>query len=287
MLKHASCRYIRVSGDAACEMKEVPGWTDEQLHAMVAGFLRARFPILIAANKADLPSAADNLKRLKAECQHETVVAVSAQSECILQALHKDGAIRYSDGDESFEVLTDACDARGKPLPGRDRLDWIRTSVLGRYGSTGCLEAVSAAVQLRAPVLAFPVGDLETLAPMIKQPRSDEGAASTAVDADSAGDDRLATSEPAGAARGRGPLLDCLLMRPGSLIEDLYNSLKHMHYVDGDYVRAEALVESKGVEDVGFKKRVVRKDEALLGLLAVRIMTNRKVRWQEIRRGQE
>lgn len=271
-------RYVRVTGDIACEMVDVPDWTDFDVHAMVAGFLRARFPILVAANKADLLSAADNLSRLRKECRDEAVVAVSAQSECTLQALHKKGSIRYTDGDASFEVL-DASGVSG------DALDWIKAKVLIPHGSTGCLEAISQAVQLRPPVLAFPVGNIDTLEPMVRPPRAD-------LPADVSGSDtgeRDKTTEPAvDDVPVDGRLYECLLMRPGSLIEDLYNSLKHLNLLDGDYVRAEALVAMDATDSTsGAKKRVVRKDDPLDGLLAVRVMTNRKVRWQDGRHAAE
>ena len=71
---------------------------------------------------------------------------------------------------------------------------------------------------------------------------------------------------------------DCILMRPASLVIDLYHALSHPPYnaIQGDYVRAEARDE-KGT------RKLVRKDEMLTyENRVIRIMTNKKVSWQII-----
>jgi hypothetical protein len=87
--------------------------------------------------------------------------------------------------------------------------------VLARFGSTGCLEAISKAVELRPPLLTFPVADIDTLASLTLPPGANRVLAGTA-------------------GASPGPLGDCLLMRPGSQVEDLYNSLKQLRFVDGE-----------------------------------------------------
>lgn len=42
----------------------LPAWEPRDLHLMVAHFLRLRFPILLALNKADVAGASDNVQKV-------------------------------------------------------------------------------------------------------------------------------------------------------------------------------------------------------------------------------
>jgi hypothetical protein len=68
------------------------------------------------------------------------------------------------------------------------------------------------------------------------------------------------------------------------MLPTTYISILPLRSQTGDYVRAEAAVpaDPTGAGGAcGVRRRVVRKDESLNGLLAVRVMTNRKTRWQQ------
>ena len=115
-------------------------------------------PMLIAANKADLPSAARNLERLRGSGLK--VIPTSALSELVLRKAARQGLIRYKPGDGDFEEV------EGAPLSPEQRkaLDYIRDRVLKVYGGTGVQQALNAAVfELLDMILVYPVEDEERL----------------------------------------------------------------------------------------------------------------------------
>jgi len=125
--------------------------------------------------------------------------------------------------------------------------------VLRALGSTGVLEAVSAAVALRAPTLAFPVGDLDSLAPIAW-----------------------------GAGAAPAPLRDCVVLKPGSTVDDVFQALKRPPNarLAGEFVRAEGMGAARE------RRRQLRKDDVVSfenESCILRIMTNRKSQWQPSR----
>jgi hypothetical protein len=96
-----------------------------------------------------------------------------------------------------------------------------------------------------------------------------------------------------------GVLRDCVLLKPGSSTEDLYQVLKKPPYqlLEGEFVRAEArALDAAACQQAereqqgeladggrvgGVRWRVLKKEEQVgFGGCIVRIMTNRKVSWQ-------
>eukprot|EP00727_Mastigamoeba_balamuthi_P004102 m51a1_g1369 hypothetical protein (651) ;mRNA; f:413045-415661 len=239
-------------------------WTAKDLHLVVAHFLRVRFPVLVALNKADTAGAAvgGNLARVLKAFPNERCVPVCARGELLLQHLVAEGAVSHADGSNTFELLPDATDelliqaavkAGMRAASGtedtpptaeevRTELQRLKENVLDKHGSTGVTAAMSTALAMRRPVAIFPVADLDTLAPLTT-------------------------------AAGPGPLRDCLLMRPGSTVGDAFEALKKEpnRMLGGDYVHAEAL-------DFAGRKRVVHKSDALDAANSVlRIVATRKL----------
>jgi hypothetical protein len=86
-------------------------------------------------------------------------------------------------------------------------------------------------------------------------------------------------------------LRDCVLLKPGSRVEDVFWVLKRPPYalLEGDFVRAECrvLLQPQQAQQPGeaghqqAKTRVVRKDEVVGPANSVLLLqTNRKVSWQ-------
>jgi ribosome-binding ATPase YchF (GTP1/OBG family) len=133
--------------------KRVTQWSQDDLMSLVREARRASKPILIAANKADLPTAPDNVKRLTEQFKGRyVVVPTSAEAELALRKAAKAGLIKYIPGSSSFEVV-------GRLTPEQRRaLDYIEENVLKRYGSTGVQEALDKAVfELLGMIAVFPV----------------------------------------------------------------------------------------------------------------------------------
>jgi ribosome-binding ATPase YchF (GTP1/OBG family) len=133
--------------------KRVTQWSQDDLMSLVREARRASKPILIAANKADLPTAPDNIKRLIERFKGRyVVVPTSAEAELALRKAAKAGLIKYIPGSSSFEVV-------GRLTPEqRKALDYIEENVLNRYGSTGVQDALDKAVfELLGMIAVFPV----------------------------------------------------------------------------------------------------------------------------------
>lgn len=121
---------------------EPKSWSPEQLFSLARELRIATKPIVIAANKADVPSALDSLPRLEAEFPEALIVPTSAESELALRSAAKEGLIEYAPGDGEF-TIPDRSTLSDKQ---RQALGFIRDSVLGTLGSTGVQRVLDAAV---------------------------------------------------------------------------------------------------------------------------------------------
>lgn len=118
-------------------------------------------PTLIVANKIDIPTAAENFKRIREEYKDILVVPASAEAELTLRRAESRGLIRYVPGDERFEVIKhDGLNERQKWA-----LNFIRRDVLGEYMRTGVQHAINVAVfKLLKMNTIYPVADTSKLA---------------------------------------------------------------------------------------------------------------------------
>jgi hypothetical protein len=114
-------------------------------------------PILVAANKIDLPEARANLERLRK--RHEAVPC-SAESELALKEAANHGLIEYVPGSSDFTP------ASGKMSESQEKaLQFIRENVLRKFGSTGVQQALNRAVfGLLGMAVVYPVASIGKLA---------------------------------------------------------------------------------------------------------------------------
>lgn len=156
---HEQFSGIGISLEDIVEAKRaVPGeyfkWEDKDIQEFLSVLLRIAKPMLIVANKADLPTAEENVKRLQEK--YENVIPASAESELALVKASEAGLIKYSSGDDSFEILEPEklSDAQKKAL------NYIKENVLDKYGSTGVQEALNNVIfNLLNMLVVFPVED--------------------------------------------------------------------------------------------------------------------------------
>ncbi|MBN2203182.1 MAG: redox-regulated ATPase YchF [Candidatus Aenigmarchaeota archaeon] len=97
-------------------------------------------PILIAANKMDLPCSEENLKRMKEKFPETIIVPCSAEAEITLRMASKADFIDYIPGKKSFEIKKELSEQQKKGL------ETIRKLVLERFGSTGVQDCLNKAV---------------------------------------------------------------------------------------------------------------------------------------------
>lgn len=133
-------------------------WSKDDILRLV-GFLR-RFskPVLLAANKIDLPTASKNADRLKQA--DELAVPVSAEAELALRRAAEKGLIQYKPGDHDFSV-----NPKAELTPEqKTALEMIMMRVLQPAGTTGVQECINSAfLRLLNMIVVYPVEDPEHL----------------------------------------------------------------------------------------------------------------------------
>ncbi|AAR39308.1 NEQ463 [Nanoarchaeum equitans Kin4-M] len=127
---------------------------DDELLFKLAHLLRIYSkPFVIAANRIDIdPDLAEkNIERIKKE--YPLTIPTSGYAEYILKELDKQGKISYIPGESDFEIL--------KPLSEKEKkvLDFIKTNILERFGSTGVQNALDTLVfDVLKYIAVFPGG---------------------------------------------------------------------------------------------------------------------------------
>ena len=118
-------------------------------------------PTLIVANKVDLPTAAENFRRIREQYKNMIIVPCSADAELTLRRAESRGLIRYIAGDERFEIK-DQIMLNDKQ---KWALNFIRRDILGEYMRTGVQFAINVAVfKLLRMNAVYPVADANKLA---------------------------------------------------------------------------------------------------------------------------
>ncbi len=134
--------------------KDYDKWDDSDIIAVLDNLLKRAKPMLIVANKADLPTSEVNIKRLQEK--YGKVIPASAESELALIRASEAGLISYFPGDADFKIL--------EPEKLNENqlkaLNYIKEHVLQKYGSTGVQEALNMAVfDVLDMIVVFPVED--------------------------------------------------------------------------------------------------------------------------------
>ena len=131
-------------------------WSREDLGRIVGLLRRAAKPMLIAANKIDLPSSKENVTKIKQN--GGLTVPVSAEAELALRRAVEKGLISYRPGDSDFSVNASAS---LKPEQ-KAGLEMIRKQVLAPEGATGVQECINSAFfRLLDMIVVYPVEDPE------------------------------------------------------------------------------------------------------------------------------
>lgn len=139
--------------DSGLASKKPTFWSeDDILH--FCKVLRAKAkPFLVAANKADLPTADAHIDKVKKS--GIIVIPCASEAEAMLKKASRKGILHYLPGDNSFEVKP------GVPLNEQQKkaLEIVK-GLLKKYGSTGVQEAINVACfDLLHLVAVYPVED--------------------------------------------------------------------------------------------------------------------------------
>ena len=133
-------------------------WSDDDLLKLVSELRSKSKPLLIAANKMDVPPAENNLKLLNG--MGHMVVPCCAEAELALRRAAEKAIVTYVPGDSNFKLIE-------KTPPTADQLNAltrIKEKVLLPFGSTGVQESLNLAFfKLLQMITVYPVEDPEKL----------------------------------------------------------------------------------------------------------------------------
>jgi ribosome-binding ATPase YchF (GTP1/OBG family) len=133
--------------------KNPENWTESNLLDLVKHIRKQSKPLLIVANKTDISSSKENIKKIK---ELDTIVIPCAsEAELALRKGAKRGLWYYLPGDKNFEIKNkDTLNEQQKKALA------IINIVLNEYGSTGVQEAINTiCFKLLNLIIVFPVED--------------------------------------------------------------------------------------------------------------------------------
>jgi hypothetical protein len=133
-------------------------WSDSDFLKFVDKLRSASKPMLIAANKIDLPCAEDNLERLKMPSY--TIVPCCAEAELALRRSAEMKLTDYRPGDCNFKIIN----LNGLTQTQSKALETIKEKILAKFGTTGVQDAINTAYfKLLNSIVVYPVEDVEHL----------------------------------------------------------------------------------------------------------------------------
>lgn len=128
-------------------------WAEKDLNDIAVELRKITKPMIIAANKMDIPTAKNNLERIKKEFPDHIIIPCSAESELALKEAAKKELIEYVPGEKDFKITGKLSEKQQKAI------EFIRKNILDTYGTTGVQQALDAAVfKLLKYIAIFPGG---------------------------------------------------------------------------------------------------------------------------------
>ena len=136
--------------------KDAPSsWTEEELLNLAREFRKKTKPIIIAANKIDVPGALETYKNLKEKFQDHIIIPCSAESELALKEAAKHKLIDYISGTNKFAFLDESRLSDKQ----KEALKFIDATILKRIESTGVQQTIEKAVfEILNYITIFPGG---------------------------------------------------------------------------------------------------------------------------------
>ena len=124
------------------DMTKPDKWSDENLKQLSTELRIKTKPMIIAANKVDVPGAEKNLERIQKEFPKYIIIPCSAESELALKEAAKHGIVDYIPGSDKFSIINNS------KLNDRQKqaLEFIQKQVLERHGGTGVQQALDYSI---------------------------------------------------------------------------------------------------------------------------------------------
>ncbi len=129
-------------------------WSDSDLQKFATHLRERSKPSLIAANKADLPSAMENIERLRVTGRK--VIPCASEAELLLRRAAERGFLSYTPGDETFRLIQTNTLTREQ----LQAIEMVDRRVMKVFRGTGVQKAIDEAYfSLLGAVVVFPVED--------------------------------------------------------------------------------------------------------------------------------
>ncbi len=138
--------------------EETPAqWSEQDLKRFAFELRKLSKKMIIAANKIDVPGSGENLRRLKERFPDYMIIPCSAESELALKEAAKHGLVEYVPGEKDFKITKE----EGMNEKQKKALEFIRSQVLEKFGSTGVQKCLDSAVfDLLKYIVAYPVANI-------------------------------------------------------------------------------------------------------------------------------
>jgi ribosome-binding ATPase YchF (GTP1/OBG family) len=137
--------------------KKTLDWTDDDMMHLASQLRKVTKPMIIAANKMDVPTAEKNIEELKKEFPEYIIVGCSAESELALKEAGKAKLIDYVAGSKSFEITEEGNSKLSDKQ--KQALQFIQNHILDKFGNSGVQDVIDAAVfKLLKYIAIFPGG---------------------------------------------------------------------------------------------------------------------------------
>jgi len=117
-------------------------WNQNNLYELAKELRKLSKPMIIAANKIDVPGAEENYERIKQEFPHYLIIPCSAESELALREASKHKLLQYIPGEKDFQILEEEKLTQQQ----KQALQFIEKNVLSKHHSTGIQECLDKAV---------------------------------------------------------------------------------------------------------------------------------------------
>ncbi len=137
--------------------KKPTEWTDDDRRNLASELRKKTKPMIVAANKMDVPGAAENIEKLRKDFEDYIIVGCSAESELALKEASKNELIDYTPGEAEIETTEKG--KMGLSEKQNMALDFISKNILDKHGNTGVQEVMDQAVfNLLDQIAIFPGG---------------------------------------------------------------------------------------------------------------------------------
>ncbi len=120
-------------------------WTEKNLFSLAAFLRKKTKPMIVAANKVDIPGAQENYEKLRTQFSDRIILPCSSESELALKEAAKHNLIDYIPGSKDFKITELGNEKLNEQQ--KKALTFLKSNVLDKFEfGTGCQNILNSAV---------------------------------------------------------------------------------------------------------------------------------------------